>query len=117
MIVRILTLLIVALPSLAFSASSSRILIFGKTIRPAHVQIIPVAGNALAQFFTENGYKTEFTQETKFFDDQTLKSFQTIIFLDTSEGILRIGSLKPIFDLRSGYPANPLVRFPHGFFV
>jgi cytochrome c len=98
MSVRTLALLIITIPSLAFSASSSRILIFGKTIRPAHVQIIPVAGNALAQFFTKNGYEAEFTQETKFFDEQTLKSFVAIIFLDTSEGILNLEQKKSLED-------------------
>lgn len=98
MAVRILTLLIAILPSIAFSAVPPHILIFGKTIRPAHVQIIPVAGSALAQFFLKNGYEAEFTQETKFFDEQTLKNFQAIMFLDTSEGILNLEQKKSLED-------------------
>lgn len=92
MLVRLLVLF--ALTLFAFSASAetstTRILIFGNTTRPAHSKIIPVAGKGLSDFFSKNGLDSTFTQDTSFINEKSLHSYRAVIFLDTSEGILNL---------------------------
>jgi type 1 glutamine amidotransferase len=68
--------------------SKARILIFGKTIRPAHSLIIPVAGSALVDLLSKNGFQASFNQDSGVFERSDLNGFQVLVFLDVSEGVI-----------------------------
>jgi hypothetical protein len=69
-------------------ASSPQILIFGKTIRPAHAEIISIAGSALVELLSKNGFKASFIQDPDLFDKANLKNYQALVLLDVSEGVI-----------------------------
>jgi len=64
------------------------VLIFGKTIKPAHTEIIPVAGHALENYFAANGFKATFTNNPNDLTRKSLKNIHALVFLDTSERVL-----------------------------
>jgi type 1 glutamine amidotransferase len=72
----------------SFAKSKPAILIFGKTLRPAHVEIIPGAIRSLGIIFKNNGFESVVTQDPNVFSKENLISFDSIVLLDVSEGIL-----------------------------
>lgn len=76
------------LAQISFAQSKPSILIFGKTLRPAHAEIIPGAIKSLGVLLTKNGFEAVVTQDSAVFSSDVLKSFNSIVLLDVSEGIL-----------------------------
>lgn len=76
------------LAQMSIAQSKPSILIFGKTLRPAHSEIIPGAIKSLGVLLTKNGFEAVVTQESAVFSSDFLKSFNSIVLLDVSEGIL-----------------------------
>ena len=92
----ILALSLFAFNPYAFSKNNSKILIFGKTIRPAHADIIPGAIRGLAQLLTDNGFQTHTTQDQAIFTTDSLLDFSAIVLIDVSEGVLSEAQKKVI---------------------
>ncbi len=89
-------LLIVILTFIAYKAvASPPVLIFGKTIRPAHQEIIPIAGSALVKQLSKQKILSEFTQDPTAFN-KISKDIRAIILLDVSENVLSDSQKKSI---------------------
>ncbi len=78
------------------SVEAKDVLIFGKTIKPAHMNIIPTAGKSLELFLSQNGFNAKFIQNLNFAQTLEIKNYDALIFLDTSEGILTLYQKKKI---------------------
>ena len=91
MLSRTASLLLIAFAHLSVNAAhanSPHVLVFGNTVKPAHREIIPIAGRALSRFLKENHFQADFSQDTSLFQSSLLKKYSALVFLDTSEKIL-----------------------------
>lgn len=66
----------------------TKVLVFGKTIRPAHVAIIPIAGAALADRLIKSGFNASFSQNTDLITKENLSAYRVLILLGVTESIL-----------------------------
>lgn len=86
--------LLIAVPFLVFSncaaqqssSGTANLLVFTKTDGFRH-QSIPAGVEALRQIAGENGYSIEHTEDAARFNAENLKSYDAIVFLNTTENI------------------------------
>ncbi len=70
------------------SSKQKRLLVFGKSNRPAHMHIVPGAITHLVRHFQQNGFEAVGSQELISLTKESLSSFDGIVFVDVSNGIL-----------------------------
>lgn len=92
----IFALILITITARATTTSKNRILIFGKTIRPAHAPIIPLAGAALTEFLSKNGFQVSFIEDSGELDSAHLSDYQSLVLLDVSEGTLSSDEKKSV---------------------
>jgi type 1 glutamine amidotransferase len=71
-----------------FAVSPKRVLVFGGTIRAAHADILPLAGNALVETLTESNLLATLILDPHRLDQTSLSNFDVVVLLDVSEKVL-----------------------------
>jgi hypothetical protein len=68
---------------------SSRVLVFSKTKGYRH-ESIDTGKVVLMQLGKANGFEVDTTEDASFFNDETLKRYQAVIFLSTTMELLNV---------------------------
>lgn len=70
------------------ASGKKRILVFGKTNRPAHIHIVPGVIKHLVSHFQNNNFEAVGSQDTSSLLRESLSKFDALIFVDVSNGML-----------------------------
>lgn len=70
------------------SSEKKRLLVFGRTNRPAHIHIVPGAIKHLVSHFQGNNFEAIGSQELSSLTKESLTQFDAVVFVDVSNDIL-----------------------------